>query len=272
MAAEGGIVTEKKKETEEEKRPLEKSIMFLDEIASKMSDLEDPTGIWRDTLLEVAGIFETLQDTDFSSLENSMQTVADIASSIGNFIGRIIQQQIRGREELTKAQKKNLKTLFAMQKAAAMVSVVINTALGISQALASLPPPISYITAAFTAAMGAVQLAQIAAQKPPFHTGGIIPESEGVTINALPGEAVLNREATANLGTEGVDALNSGSNTGKQPMVIQMVYKKRIFDNFISDNLAAGGPLADAINDGRQIGHRKGEIWRTNQGVYIGGF
>ena len=106
MAAEGGIVTEKKKETEEEKSPLEKSIMFLDEIASNMSDLEDPTGIWRDTLLEVAGIFETLQDTDFSSLENSMQTVADIASSIGNFIGRIIQQQIRGGEELTKAQKR----------------------------------------------------------------------------------------------------------------------------------------------------------------------
>ena len=71
---------------------------------------------------------------------------------------------------------------------------------------------------------------------------------------ALPGESVLNREATAGLGAEGVSALNSGVSKGN--ISISMVYKHRIFDNFVQDNISKGGPLRDAIRSGRRVGHR----------------
>ena len=74
-------------------------------------------------------------------------------------------------------------------------------------------------------------------------------------INALPGEAVLNREATTGLGAEGVAALNSGAGMGGG-VTIEMVYKHRIFDNFVADNISKGGPLRNAIKSGRRVGHR----------------
>ena len=75
-------------------------------------------------------------------------------------------------------------------------------------------------------------------------------------INALPGESILNRETTARLGADGVGGLNSGQGGGG--MVIEMVYKHRIFDAFVADNLAKGGPLKQATKQGRRVGHRNG--------------
>jgi hypothetical protein len=65
------------------------------------------------------------------------------------------------------------KEVAATQKAIAIVQAIINTALGVSQALASLPPPASFVTAAITAAAGAIQIATIAAQQ--FAKGGLLP-------------------------------------------------------------------------------------------------
>lgn len=74
-------------------------------------------------------------------------------------------------------------------------------------------------------------------------------------MNALPGEAVLNREATAGLGAEGVSALNSGT-AGGGAIAVSMIYKHRIFDNFVQDNISKGGPLRDAIKGGQRVGHK----------------
>ncbi len=120
------------------------------------------------------------------------------------------------------------------------------------------PSPVGIAASAGVIAIGAAQVAAVASQKPPFHIGGIIPAApgkQGVMINALPGESVLNREATAGLGAEGVSALNSGSGMGGG-VTIEMVYKHRIFDNFVSDNISKGGPLRNAIKSGRRVGHR----------------
>lgn len=233
----------------------------LADMTSRMTDLTDPTGQFRDIMGEVGFIFETLAETDFSSIGGALQGAASIAESLGNMIGGIIDKQIQGTDELTKKQKSNLKILFAIQKAAALSAIIMNTAQAAIKAYALFgppPSPVGIAAAATVSAIGAAQAGVIAAQKPPFHVGGVIPAApgdQGVMINALPGEAVLNREATAGLGAEGVAALNSGAGMAGN-VTVEMVYKHRIFDNFVQDNISKGGPLRNAIKSGRRVGHR----------------
>ena len=71
-----------------------------------------------------------------------------------------------------------------------------------------------------------------------------------------PGEGVLNRTATREAGGQaGIDAMNRGGRMGG-PTVVNMVYKHRIFDSFVRDNLAKGGPLSQAVQGRRRVGHR----------------
>ncbi len=233
----------------------------LADITSRMTDLTDPTGQFRDIMGEVGFIFETLAETDFSSIGGALKGASSIAESLGNMIGGIIDKQIKGTDELTKKQKSNLKILFAIQKAAALSAIIINTAQAAIKAYALFgppPSPVGIAAAATVAAIGAAQAGVVAAQKPPFHVGGVIPAApgdQGVMINALPGESVLNREATAGLGAEGVAAINGGGRMAGG-VTVEMVYKHKIFDSFVSDNISKGGPLRNAIKSGRRVGHR----------------
>jgi hypothetical protein len=60
----------------------------------------------------------------------------------------------------------------------------------------------------------------------------------------------------ASLGGEsGVDSLNAGGAAGGA-VVVQMVYKQRVLDELIVDNLAKGGPLKRAINDSSRRARR----------------
>ena len=71
----------------------------------------------------------------------------------------------------------------------------------------------------------------------------------------LPGEAVLSREAVGRIGEHGVNALNRGGGGG--PTVVQMVYRHRIFDEFVADNMAAPTPLGRAVRGDRVTGRRR---------------
>ena len=64
-----------------------------------------------------------------------------------------------------KATGSAMATAFGKQKEFAMVMTIINTAQGISQALAAFAPPISFVMAALVAAAGAAELATISSAK-----------------------------------------------------------------------------------------------------------
>lgn len=91
-----------------------------------------------------------------------------------------------------------------MRKGIAYSEAVINTALGVSKALASAPPPINFINAAAVGAAGAAQISTIATQK--FATGGIVKGNGGsdlgdkqmIRVNA--GEGVFTKEQMKALG------------------------------------------------------------------------
>lgn len=58
------------------------------------------------------------------------------------------------------------------EKATAAVSIAINTAKGVGQALGTFPPPVSFILAAVTLALGAVQLAAVLSKPIPQYARG----------------------------------------------------------------------------------------------------
>jgi hypothetical protein len=239
------------------KDDLADSSLIIGDMVGQMTNLTDPTGIFRDILTDVAGTMEVLANTDFSSIEGGLSAAASVAKTMGSVLNTVLKEQLKGDEELTKKKRKNLMILFAAQKVFTIASIVMNTAGAIMRALLDLGPIAGGVAAGVIAGIGVAQAVVVASQKAPFHTGGIIPAApgkQGVEINALPGESVLTREATAGLGAEGVASLNSGG--GGQPMVIEMVYKHRIFDNFVQDNISKGGPLRDAIDSGKRVGHR----------------
>lgn len=239
------------------KDDLADSSLIIGDMVGQMTNLTDPTGIFRDILTDVAGTMEVLANTDFKNVESGLAAASSVAKTMGNVLGTLLKEQLKGDEELTKKKRKNLMRLFTAQKLFAIASIAMDTAGAIMRAFNDLGPIAGAVAAALIGGIGIAQAVVVANQKPPFHTGGIIPAApgkQGVEINALPGESVLTREATAGLGAEGVASLNSGG--GGQPMVIEMVYKHRIFDTFVQDNISKGGPLRDAIDSGKRVGHR----------------
>ena len=104
---------------------------------------------------------------------------------------------------------------FAVAAAAiAIGQAVINTAVGVTKALAEYPWPFSMAIAGMIAAAGAIQIATIAATK--FHEGGMIRAHDGLTVDEVPiiaqtGEGILSRRGMSALGGSGVlNRLNSG--------------------------------------------------------------
>jgi hypothetical protein len=91
------------------------------------------------------------------------------------------------------------------QKAYAIVNAIINTALAVTKALSSVSPPASYVLAAMSGAMGAVQIASIASQN--YRTGGMIDgqgnsTSDSIPIMASRGEYMLNAGTVDAVGGE----------------------------------------------------------------------
>ena len=83
------------------------------------------------------------------------------------------KEKIAKKEEALKKKQDALeKKRKQQQKQQSLVNAIINTALGVTQALGAWPPPASYALAAAVGALGAVQISLIASQK--FAKGGII--------------------------------------------------------------------------------------------------
>ena len=89
------------------------------------------------------------------------------------------------------------------QKQQSIINAIINTALGVTQALSAYPPPTSWILASAVGALGAVQIATISSQK--YANGGIIEgkshKDGGVKVlggraEVEGGEMIVNKKTT----------------------------------------------------------------------------
>lgn len=110
-------------------------------------------------------------------------------------------------EQLKKKQDELEKKRKKQEKVQKLVSATINTATGITQALAAYPPPLSTILAAAVGALGSAQIALISSQKyakggvidAPSHTQGgyKIPTKKGIS-EVEGNEFIVNKKTTMN--------------------------------------------------------------------------
>lgn len=117
---------------------------------------------------------------------------------------QIEKEKIQKKEEALKKKQDALeKKRKQNQKQQSLVNAIINTALGVTQALASFPPPASYALAAAVGALGAVQIATISSQK--YANGGVIEgkshKDGGVKVlggraEVEGGEMIVNKKTT----------------------------------------------------------------------------
>jgi hypothetical protein len=199
---------------------------------------------------------------DLEAFASGYTQVADI---IGRVAGLYVDAALQA-DNLTDKQKQAALTAFRVQQAAAIATAVVNTALGVTQALASMPPPVSFVQAGLVAAAGAVSIAEIASQKPPsFALGGIMPSTGGPAI-LHPGEGVLSAGAVDNMGgASALDALNSRSAMGGGgAVVVQWKHLRQSFAYEARDGYSRPGPLRDLRRDGR----RAGQLRRTVRADY----
>lgn len=122
----------------------------------------------------------------------------------------VLKQQQLEKEKIAKKEEALKKKQDALekkrkqnQKQQSLVNAIVNTALGVTQALASFPPPASYALAAAVGALGAVEIATISSQK--YAQGGIIEgkshKDGGVKVlggraEVEGGEMIVNKKTT----------------------------------------------------------------------------
>ena len=197
---------------------------------------------------------EALEQKRLQAEQQRIETQRDdsvaLAQSLIQTSDMLTQARMQNIDTTTAAGRAEAEQMFNVQKALAIVSVIIDGAMATSKAFAQFgppPSPMGIAAAAAAAAQTGAAAALIASQKPEFPMGGIVPSIDHQLIAAQPGEAVLNRSAVDRLGPSGVDAINNGRMPGGE-MVVQMVYEHRVFNSFVADSLSAGGPLTNALN------------------------
>lgn len=120
-------------------------------------------------------------------------------------------------EQLQKKQDALEKKRKQQQKQQSLINAIVNTALGVTQALSAYPPPASWALAAAVGAMGAVQIATISSQKyaqggvldgPSHSQGGIkVPTKRGMS--EVEGNEFITNKKTTTHNTEMLYYINS---------------------------------------------------------------
>jgi hypothetical protein len=184
-----------------------------------------------------------------------MKNAQDFANASSTFASGISDLLAQQSEANAKRDRALALRQFKASKAAAIAEATINGAVAITRALATLGPVAGALATAGISAATAAQVGVIAGQKPAFDRGGMIQGgrmADQVPINALPGEAVLSRQAVRAVGGQtGVDALNRGEGQNSAPIVLP-VYKH--FGRFVRDELERSGALQRATFRGRPVG------------------
>lgn len=135
---------------------------------------------------------ERQQNRTFKGMVKNINEVAQIVggalmnvlSELGNNLEAQKQQQLRNVEDLAKRtgmteeeldkKRQEINERFAKrQKRLAIIQSIINTAVAVTNALATIPPPLNFVVAGLAGAAGGVQIATIRRQQ--LAEGGIVP-------------------------------------------------------------------------------------------------
>lgn len=197
---------------------------LLDELKQQNSDKEkDRIQKTKDAKLQAirdeANAIGQMGDLTMGIFKNTVSTIGDMAKTMGIENAHLIR------------------SLFEMQRVAAIGEIAFNVAKNLTLASGYLPP-LNGLMAAGAIAAGAAQTASVLAQSPPeFHMGGMTPDETIAVVKS--GEAVLDRATVNNLGgQQGVNRLQNGQTGGSPEVIVMNPYKH--FDRFVTDRSRAG--------------------------------
>jgi len=165
--------------------------------------------------LKLAGATEeeigkTKQDISDKYATASVSSNVQLYKGIGNIASTALQGVYETSVKLYGAQSKQAKEAFLAHKAVAVAQAIINTALGVTQALAQ-GGIVGIATGALVAAAGAVSIASIISEPLPQAHAGLTDAPSNQTFNISKGERVVAPQQNKDL----TKALADG-NVGKQ--------------------------------------------------------
>lgn len=191
--------------------------MFMDfAIEQTQQELDQITELHDKAMDKVNDSADKIRELNSKLKESSLDNRAALQEQLAD--EQLLYAKRLAEEKKLAEEEKKTKNKLAQQEAKArkvelatqMVMGISNTALGITRALSSFPPPMSFVMAALVGAMGAVQTALIAAQiakvKPvkyaeggilsgPSHSEGGIPVGR-TNIEVEGGEMVVSKRNT----------------------------------------------------------------------------
>lgn len=232
--------------TDEEKLQLSVAEEQAVETITELKNLQSLTE--QEALIEIDELETELdqkkKDRIAKTAQEKMDTIRDEANAIGelgNLTMGIFKNTVSTIGDLAKATGTEnahlVRSLFEMQRVAAIGEIAFNVAKGLTAATAY-PPPLNGLMTAGAIAAGAAQTAAVLAQSPPeFHMGGMTPDETIAVVKS--GEAVLDRATVNNLGgQQGVNRLQNGQTGGSPEVIVMNPYKH--FDRFVTDRSRAG--------------------------------
>jgi len=178
-------------------KEVEKLTSEIGKIAQVVSKVESlATQIVAQNVQRRIALYEHQNQRYVKGLDNALQE--------GFLSQQQYNQKVAAAEaELKKKKREEEHKEFVAKKATGIINATIQTALAVMQALSSTPPPASYAMAAIAGVLGAVQIAEIAAQKEPasYATGGLIEgagtgTSDSILAKVSNGESVVNAKST----------------------------------------------------------------------------
>ena len=221
---------------------------FLDIV----NTIQESIGIRTSEILgNVAGIHDASQKLATAQIDLLQQQIDNVAAARDKHLERIDEAEKKGiitaeqaakrKEDAEKRYAESVKDeqirMFKTQQAAQIAQAIMDAASASARAFKDYPFPVSLGVAGLAAAAATMRVQQIKAQKPPqkFDMGGMIGSStmspDMGTIQALKGEAILDRATVNNIGGEqGIQALQNNSSNMGQVVVIQPF---KHFDKFV---------------------------------------
>ena len=153
-------------------------------------------------LLEVEQQYDEL----FRLAKNAGEDTVALEEQKAKAINEIRRQQAMADLDTASASLENIKQIMGEEtnagKAAAVAQATINTYQGVSEAIASSPPPLNFVLAATTLAAGLQNINKIlSVQEPQFAQGGLVGgygtgTSDSVSARLSKGESVINARST----------------------------------------------------------------------------
>ena len=153
-------------------------------------------------LLEVEQQYDEL----FKMAEKAGEDTVALEEQKAKAINEIRRQQAMADLDTANASLENIKQVMGEEtsagKAAAVAQATINTYQGVSEAIASSPPPLNFVLAATTLAAGLQNINKIlSVQEPEFAQGGLVGgygtgTSDSVSARLSKGESVINARST----------------------------------------------------------------------------